>query len=85
MLFHQHDPELYPDIVIDDIVFIYNNETMIAVSDRNATYTDVYCYIDIKWLDEDDETIIRDILEQRKKREEYQLFWSNKIKGNGRK
>jgi hypothetical protein len=46
---------------------------MITVSDINATYTDVYCYIDIKWLDEDDETIIRDILEQRKKREDYYI------------
>jgi hypothetical protein len=73
MLFHQEDPELYPDICIEDIVFIYNNETMITVSDINATYTDVYCYIDIKWLDEDDETIIRDILEQRKKREDYYI------------
>jgi hypothetical protein len=78
MLFHQEDPELYPDIAIDDIVFIFNNKTMIAVSDVNATYTDVYCYIDIKWLDKDDETIIRDILEQRKKREDYYNLRSNK-------
>jgi hypothetical protein len=73
MLFHHNDPELYPDICIEDIVFIFNNKTMIAVSDINATYTDVYCYIDIKWLDEDNETIIRDILEQRKKREDYYI------------
>jgi hypothetical protein len=73
MLFHQNDPELYPDIAIDDIVFIYNNETMITVSDINAIYTDVYCYIDIKYLDEDNETIIRDILEQKKKREDYYI------------
>jgi hypothetical protein len=73
MLFHQEDPELYPDICIEDIVFIFNNETMITVSDINATYTDVYCYIDIQWLDEDNETIIRDILKQRKKREDYYI------------
>jgi hypothetical protein len=73
MLFHQHDPELYPDIAIEDIVFIFNNKTMIAVSDRNATYTDVYCYIDIQWLDIDNEAIIKDILEQRKKREDYYI------------
>jgi hypothetical protein len=85
MLFHQEDPELYPDIAIDDIVFIFNNETMITVSDINATYTDVYCYIDIQWLDIDNEAIIKDILEQKRKREDYQSFWSNKIKGNGGK
>jgi len=73
MLFHQEDPELYPDIAIEDIVFIYDNKTMITVSDINTTYTDVYCYIDIKWLDEDNETIIRDISEQRKKREDYYI------------
>jgi hypothetical protein len=73
MLFHQEDPELYPDICIEDIVFIFNNQTMITVIDINATYTDVYCYIDIEWLDVDNETIIRNILEQRKKREDYYI------------
>jgi hypothetical protein len=85
MLFHQHDPELYPDICIEDIVFIYDNETTLTVSNINSIYQDVYCYIDIQWLDVDNETIIRDILEQKKKRKDHQLFWSNKIKGNGRK
>jgi hypothetical protein len=51
---------------------------MITVSDINATYTDVYCYIDIQWLDEDNETIIRDILEQKKTREDYYNLRSNK-------
>jgi hypothetical protein len=73
MLFHQNDPELYPDIAIEDIVFIFNNKTTITVSDINATYTDVYCYIEIQWLDEDNETIIRDVLEQKKKREDYYI------------
>jgi predicted class III extradiol MEMO1 family dioxygenase len=73
MLFHQEDPELYPDIAIEDIVFIYDNKTMITVSDINHYKDNIYCYIDIKWLDEDDETIIRDILEQRKKREDYYI------------
>jgi hypothetical protein len=73
MLFHQHDPELYPDICIEDIVFIFNNKTTITVSDINATYTDVYCYIEIQWLDEDNETIIRDVLMQKKKREDYYI------------
>jgi hypothetical protein len=73
MLFHQHDPELYPDICIEDIVFIYDNKTMITVSDINTTYTDVYCYIDIQWLDVDNETIIKDILENKKKREDYYI------------
>jgi hypothetical protein len=63
MLFHQNDPELYPDIAIDDIVFVYNNETTLAVSNINSIYQDVYCYIDIEWLDVDNETIIKDIIE----------------------
>jgi hypothetical protein len=78
MLFHQHDPELYPDIVIEDIIFVFNNKTTLTVSNINSVYEDVYCYIDIKWVHEDNETIIRDILEQKKKREDHQLFWSNK-------
>jgi hypothetical protein len=78
MLFHQHDKELYPDICIEDIVFVYNNKTTLTVSNINSVYEDVYCYIDIQWLDEDNETIIRDVLEQKKKREDYQLFRSNK-------
>jgi hypothetical protein len=78
MLFHQKDPELYPDIAIDDIVFIYDNETTLTVSNINSIYQDVYCYINIQWLDEDNEAITKDILEQKKKREDHQLFWSNK-------
>ena len=78
MLFHQEDPELYPDICIEDIIFIYDNETTLTVSNINSIYQDVYCYIDIEWLTKDDETIIRDILEQKKKREDYELFRSNK-------
>jgi hypothetical protein len=73
MLFHQEDPELYPDIAIEDIVFTYDNETTLTVSNINSIYQDVYCYIEIQWLDEDNEAIIRDILEQRKKREDYYI------------
>lgn len=73
MLFHQNDPELYPDIAIEDIVFVYNNKTTLTVSNINSVYEDVYCYIEIKWLDEDNETIIRDVLEQKKKREDYYI------------
>lgn len=73
MLFHQNDPELYPDIAIKDIVFVYNNKNTLTVSDINAYYEDVYCYIDIQLLDENNETIIRDVLEQKKKREDYYI------------
>ena len=73
MLFHQEDPELYPDICIEDIVFIFNNKTTITVSDINHYKDNIYCYIDIKWLDENNETIIRDVLEQKKKREDYYI------------
>jgi hypothetical protein len=78
MLFHQNDPELYPDIAIDDIVFVYNNKTTLTVSNINSVYEDVYCYIEISWLDEDNETIIRDVLEQKKKREDYYNSRRNK-------
>jgi hypothetical protein len=73
MLLHQNDPELYPDIAIEDIVFVYNNKTTLTVSNINSVYEDVYCYIEIQWLNEDNETIIRDVLEQRKKREDYYI------------
>jgi hypothetical protein len=73
MLFHQHDPELYPDICIEDIIFVFNNKTTLLVFDINSNYEDVYCWIEIEWLDEDNEAIIRDILEQRKKREDYYI------------
>jgi hypothetical protein len=85
MLFHQEDPELYPDIVIEDIVFIYDNETTLTVSNINSIYQDVYCYIDIEWLDRDNEAIIKNIIENKKWREDQKSFWSNKIRGNGRK
>jgi hypothetical protein len=78
MLFHQHDPELYPDICIEDIIFVFNNKTTLTISDNNANYEDVYCYIDIIWLDGDDETIIRDILEKKKNREDFYNLRSNK-------
>ena len=78
MLFHQHDKELYPDICIEDIIFNFNNKNILTVYNINTIQEDIYCYIDIQWLDEDNETIIRDILEQKKKRKDYQLFRSNK-------
>lgn len=78
MLFHRHDPDLYPDICIEDIIFNFNNKNILTVYNINTIQEDIYCYIDIQWLDEDNETIIRDVLEQKKKREDYQLFRSNK-------
>jgi hypothetical protein len=78
MLFHQEDPELYPDICIDDIIFNFNNKNILTVYNINTIQEDIYCYIDIEWLGMDNETIIRDVLEQKKKREDYQLFRSNK-------
>lgn len=85
MLFHQHDKELYPDICIEDIVFAYDNDNTITVSNSISIYQDVYCYIDIQWLNEDNESIIKDILDNKKKREDHELLWSNKIRGNGAK
>jgi len=85
MLFHQNDPELYPDICIEDIIFNFNNKNILTVYNINTIQEDIYCYIEIQWLDEDNEAIIRDILEQKRKREAQQEFWSNKIRGNGGK
>ena len=73
MLFHQEDPELYPDICIEDIVFIYDNEITLTVWNINSIYQDVYCYISIEWLDEDNELIIRKILLHKKEREDYNI------------
>jgi hypothetical protein len=78
MLFHQEDPELYPDICIEDIVFNFNNKNILTVYNINTIQEDIYCYIDIEWLDIDNETIIRDVLEQKKKREDYYILRSNK-------
>jgi hypothetical protein len=85
MLFHQEDPELYPDICIEDIVFIYDNEITLTVWNINSIYQNVYCYISIEWLDEDNESIIRKILLHKKEREDYNKSMIEKIKGNGRK
>jgi hypothetical protein len=85
MLFHQNDPELYPDIAIDDIVFIYDNEITLTAWNINSIYQDVYCYISIEWLDEDNEAIIRKILLHKNEREDYNKSMIEKIKGNGRK
>jgi hypothetical protein len=71
MLFHQHDPELYPDIAIEDIVFIYDNESTLTVSNINSIYQDVYCYIDIEWLDATNDEIVKEILIRKNSREEY--------------
>jgi hypothetical protein len=57
----------------------------LTVSNINSIYQDVYCYIDIQWLDKDNEAITKDISEQKRYREAQQEFWSNKIKGNGGK
>jgi hypothetical protein len=78
MLFHQEDPELYPDICIEDIIFNFNNKNILTVYNINTIQEDIYCYIDIEWLNEDNETIIRDILEQKKTREDYYNLRSNK-------
>jgi hypothetical protein len=78
MLFHQEDPELYPDICIEDIVFNFNNKNILTVYNINTVQEDIYCYIDIEWLDEDNETIIKKILLHKKEREDYYNLRSNK-------
>jgi hypothetical protein len=78
MLFHQEDPELYPDICIEDIIFVYDNKITLTVYNINSIQEDLYCYINIEWLDEDNEAIIKKILLHKKEREDYYNLRSNK-------
>jgi hypothetical protein len=66
-------------------VFIYDNEITLTAWNINSIYQDVYCYISIEWLDEDNEAIIRKILLHKNEREDYNKSMIEKIKGNGRK
>jgi hypothetical protein len=59
-------------------VFVFNNKSIIAVSDINHYKDNFYCYIEIQWLDKDNESIISDILEQKKKREDYYILRRSK-------
>ena len=77
-LFHKHDPDLYPDILEEDLLFVYDERNTITVINSELITIEDYCYIDIEWLDATNDEIIKKILENKIKREDYITFRSNK-------
>jgi hypothetical protein len=77
-LFHKYDPNLYPDILEEDLLFIYDEKNTITVINSELVNTEDYCYIDIKWLDATNDEIVAKILGDKVKREDYITFRSNK-------
>ena len=83
-LFHKHDPDLYPDILEEDLLFVFDERNTITVINselitiEDYCYIDIqwldftnYCYIDIQWLDATNEEIVKEILIRKNSREEY--------------
>ena len=70
-LFHKNDPDLYPDILEEDLLFVFDERNIITVI-NSELITDVdYCYIDIEWLDATNEEIVKEILIRKNSRKEY--------------
>ena len=70
-LFHKYDPNLYPDILEEDLLFIYDERNTITVINSELVSTEDYCYIDIEWLDSTNDEIVKEILIRKNSREEY--------------
>ena len=77
-LFHKNDPDLYPDILEEDLLFIFDEKNTITVINSELITIEDYCYIDIEWLDATNDEIVKKILEDKIKREDYIIFRSNK-------
>ena len=77
-LFHKNDPDLYPDILEEDLLFIFDERNTITVINSELMTIEDYCYIDIEWLDATNDEIVKKILEDKIKREDYITFRSNK-------
>ena len=77
-LFHKNDPDLYPDILEEDLLFIFDERNTITVINSELITIEDYCYIDIEWLDATNDEIVKKILEDKIKREDYITFRSNK-------
>ena len=77
-LFHKNDPDLYPDILEEDLLFIFDERNTITVINSELITIEDYCYIDIEWLDATNDEIVKKILENKIKREDYITFRSNK-------
>jgi hypothetical protein len=70
-LFHKHDSDLYPDIIEEDLLFIFDGNQTITVINSELITNDDYCYIDIQWLDATNEEVVKEILICKNSREEY--------------
>jgi hypothetical protein len=70
-LFHKHDSDLYPDIIEEDLLFIFDGNQTITVINSELITNDDYCYIDIQWLDATNEEVVKEILICKNLREEY--------------
>ena len=77
-LFHKNDPDLYPDILEEDLLFVFDERNTITVINSELITIEDYCYIDIEWLDATNEEIVKKIIENKIKREDYITFRSNK-------
>ena len=77
-LFHKNDPDLYPDILEEDLLFIFDERNTITVINSELMTIEDYCYIDIEWLDASNDEIVKKIIENKIKREDYITFRSNK-------
>ena len=77
-LFHKNDPDLYPDILEEDLLFVFDERNTITVINSELITIEDYCYIDIEWLHATNEEIVKKILEDKIKREDYITFRSNK-------
>ena len=77
-LFHKNDPDLYPDILEEDLLFVFDERNTITVINSELITIEDYCYIDIEWLDASNDEIVKKILEDKIKREDYITFRSNK-------
>jgi len=70
-LFHKHDPDLYPDILEEDLLFIWDERQTLTVINSELIKIEDYCYIDIQWLDANNEEVVKEILICKNSREEY--------------
>lgn len=77
-LFHKHDSDLYPDILEEDLLFVFDERNTITVINSELITIEDYCYIDIEWLDATNDEIVKKIIENKVKREDYITFRSNK-------
>lgn len=77
-LFHKYDPDLYPDILEEDLLFVFDERNTITVINSELIKIEDYCYIDIEWLDASNDEIVKKIIENKIKREDYITFRSNK-------